>query len=81
MVLLLNLTVTIFHMQLKPDIKHMKLVSYIAHYYAISGVPGDNIKAPTGKDYRVFLQSTTQKLKDLKKGSWLLYKVLINLYQ
>ena len=63
-------------MQLKSDKDMIELKSYIAHFYAISGVPGDNIEAPTVESHHVFLQSTTQEPKYLKKGSWLLYKVI-----
>ena len=72
--ILIIIIIVILHMQLKPDTV-VKLSPKIGYFYDIPEAPGDNVEAPTVKNCRVFLQSTTQQSKFLKAGSWLLYRV------
>jgi hypothetical protein len=55
--------------------KQITLKSNIGYFYEIPGTPGLDIAPPQGKDYRLFLQSTSQGSRCLKANSLLLYKV------
>ena len=56
--------------------KTIDVQSDLSLFYTISGAPGTAIKPPTKKDVKVFVQSTSQGSRCLKKGTSLLYKVL-----
>ena len=62
--------------------KTHRFPSMIRMFYEISGAPGIDVKPPCYSDptKKIFVQSTSQGSRCLKKGMKLLYKVNVALY-
>ena len=77
------LTFTGIHMQLQLDHKHLELQCRVEYFYAIDGVPAKGVKPEQLRleHHRIFIQSTSQGSRCLKKGEKLLYLEEVNKYQ
>ena len=78
-IILCMLTVIwIIHMQL--SCKDLELESLIEYFYATKQVPSKAVKMKKLKHRRVFIQSTSQGSRCLKKGAKLLYLKEVHIY-
>jgi hypothetical protein len=64
------------HMQLSRE--QLELQSLVEYFYAIDGVPAKGVKLKDLRHVKVFIQSTSQGSRCLKKGEKLLYLKEVN---
>jgi hypothetical protein len=65
-------------MQLQLSHEQLELQSLVEYFYAIDGVPANGVKFKGLRHVKVFIQSTSQGSRCLKKGENLLYLEEVN---
>jgi hypothetical protein len=66
----------IFHTQLSRE--QVELQCLVEYFYAIDGVPAKGVKLDDLRHSKIFIQSTSQGSRCLKKGEKLLYLKEVN---